>query len=145
MRRLVTCAASVVAVVAVSAVPASSASAATCRRVKAGEVSKFKERGPLGRCKGALAASGYVRTTGAGVAVPGEAGIECYRVEGGEPSGWNNNNCTKANAGNSEFVKIEEGKCPLMSEEPESEEPRRASASLLGTVLRAPPALVAEL
>jgi hypothetical protein len=116
----------IVAVAGVNAIPVTSASAAYCRRVKVGEVSTFKERGGflLGyKCKGAQATSGWVRTMNAtGAAVPGEAGMECYRVEGSEPSGWTDSTClTAAPPGTTgAYVKIPTaGKCEVVEEEKE--------------------------
>lgn len=91
---------------ALSTASAVSASAA-CLRVKPGEVSKFSRR-TLGLCRGTAATGGFVKTEGAGVAVAGEPGVECYRVETGEPSGWQDANCTKAGVGVSGWVKVQQ-------------------------------------
>ena len=94
-----------VTILVVSAVSATSASAA-CRRVKPLEVSTYNER-LAGFCAGAAAASGFVKTQGNGVPVPGDPGVQCYRVRTAtEPSGWTNNTCTTPMAGTGAFIKI---------------------------------------
>jgi hypothetical protein len=62
----------------------------------------------FGICTGSAATGGWIRAEGGGTPVTGEAGVECYRVETGQPSGWSNSTCKTPAMGFSGFVKIQE-------------------------------------
>lgn len=96
----------IAASLAVSAMSATTASATTCRRVAAGEPSKFASWTVLAGCTGSATQSGWVLTTGTGVTVGG--GV-CYRVAANEPSKYLNNNCSTPGGTTGGYIIIDPG------------------------------------